>query len=78
MNPQKEKAIKRLNYEILLMKKYVQKNQISNKEISLKSGIPTSIIWKFINGKSKEATALTFLMIAEAIGFEININLNKK
>lgn len=78
MNPQKEKAIRRLNYQVLLMKKHMRKHKISNKEVSLKSGIPTSIIWKFINGKSKEVTAFNFLMIAEAIGYEISMNLKKE
>jgi len=75
MSPQKEKASKRLNYEIILMKKFMQKHQISNKEIAEKSGITAPNVWRFINRKSPEPSALTFLMIAEAIGYEISINL---
>lgn len=75
ISEQKQKASKRLNYEILQMKKYMLKHQISNVEIAKKSGITAPNVWRFINRKSPEPSALTFLMIAEAIGYEININL---
>jgi len=76
MSLEKQKASKRLQYQVLLMKKHIRLNKISIKEISIKSGIKSSIVWKFFN-VSKEPSALTFLMIAEAIGFEININLKR-
>lgn len=75
MNDLKQNAEKRLNYQILLMKKHMQKHQISNAEVSRLIGVDTKTIWRFINRKSKGGNSLTFLMIAEAIGFEININL---
>jgi len=71
----KKRASIRLNYEIIQMKKYMQINKISNVEVSKKSGITTPNVWRFINRKSQEPSALTFLMIAEAIGYEISINL---
>ena len=39
MSPEKQKASKRLNYEILKMKQYMLKHQICNTEIAKKSGI---------------------------------------
>lgn len=75
MSPEKQKASKRLNYEILKMKQYMLKHQICNTEIAKKSGITAPNVWRFINRKSPEPSALTFLMIAEAIGYEISINL---
>lgn len=77
MSLQKEKASKRLNYEILKMKQYMQLNQISIKEVSNRSGVPSSMVWKLINKKSNHVTCLTFLMVAEAIGYEISITLKK-
>ena len=77
ISEQKQKASKRLNYEILQMKKYMLKHKISNVEVAEKSGITAPNVWRFINRKSAEPSALTFLMIAEAIGFEININIKK-
>lgn len=73
MSPQKEKALVRLKYQIMLMKKYMLKNQICNTEIAKKSGITAPNVWRFINSKSPEPSVLTFLMIAEAIGFEVEI-----
>ena len=78
MSPEKQKASKRLNYEILKMKQYMLKHQICNTEIAKKSGITAPNVWRFINRKSPEPSALTFLMIAEAIGYEISINLKNK
>jgi len=73
MSPEKQKASIRLNYEILKMKRFMLKNKICNTEIAKKSGITAPNVWRFINRKSSEPSALTFLMIAEAIGYEIKI-----
>ena len=78
MSPEKQKASKRLNYEILKMKQYMLKHQICNTEIAKKSGITAPNVWRFINRKSPEPSALTFLMIAKSIGYEISINLKNK
>lgn len=73
MSPEKQKASLRLNSEILKMKQYMLKNQICNTEIARKSGITAPNVWRFINRKSSEPSALTFLMIAEAIGYKVEI-----
>lgn len=73
MSPAKKKASIRLNFEITKMKEYVLKNGISQSVISGKSGITQPNVWRFLNKKSPEPSALTFLMIAEAIGYEIKI-----
>jgi len=78
ISEKKKIASKRLNLEIIKMKKYMQKHQICNTEIAKKSGITAPNVWRFINRKSTEPSALTFLMIAEAIGYEISINLKEK
>lgn len=75
MSEAKQKASIRLNYEISKMKEYVLRNGISQYLISEKSGITQPNVWRFLNRKSSEPSALTFLMIAEAIGYKIEINL---
>ena len=75
MSPQKQKASVRLNSQIMKMKQFLVKNQICNTEIAKLSGITAPNVWRFINRKSPEPSALTFLMIAEAIGYEISITM---
>lgn len=74
-NPTKDYAIRRLQHQILHMKKHVRKNQIHYSEISELTGITASNVWRFFAMKSKEPTAITFLLIAEAIGYNLKIEL---
>lgn len=78
MNDKKKKASIRLQYQILQMKKYIQKNQISYSDIGRDCGIHAKNVSNFINGVTKGGNALTFLIIAESIGYEISINLINK
>lgn len=73
MSPEKQRASIRLKHEIMKMKRYMLLNKICNTEIAKRSGITAPNVWRFINSKSSEPSALTFLMIAEAIGYEIKI-----
>lgn len=77
MSPQKQRASIRLKYQILQMKKYMMKHGIDNTEISKRSGITAPNVWRFINSKSDEPSTLTFLMIAEAIGYTIDISITE-
>jgi predicted XRE-type DNA-binding protein len=77
MNEKKKKASVRLQYQILQMKKHIQKHQISYSDIGKDCGIHAKNVSNFINGVTKGGNALTFLMIAESIGYEIEVKLKK-
>lgn len=78
MTEAKQKASKRLDYEILKMRQYIRLKRITHKYISEKSGVTQPNVWRFFSGKSKEPSVLTFLMITEAIGYEIKITKNEE
>lgn len=73
-SPQKEKHLKRIAYEIMKMREYVLKNQILYSEISDKCGITRPNISRFLMNKSPEPSIITFLLISEAIGYEMTID----
>lgn len=78
MKDKKKKASIRLKYQVLQMKKHIQKNQISYKHISRLTDIDAKTIWSFVNGYSNGGNALTFLMIADSIGYEIDVKLKNQ
>lgn len=61
--------------EVVRMKKLVQQKGLTQKQISIDSGITQPNVWRFLNGKSTEPTMITFLLIAKAIGYELNIKI---
>ena len=74
-NDKKNAALLRVTYEILMMKKYCQKNQITQQQIADKSGITQPNVWRFLNMKSAEPSIITFILIAQAIGYKVKIEM---
>lgn len=72
----KEKMTKRLQYEVLKMREYCRKKNITNADIGKKCGLPTPQVWRFMNRTSPEMSMLRFVMIAEGIGFKVSFNVN--
>lgn len=75
LSPQKRKASVRLRYEITMMREYLKKKGIEYKQIAELSGITAPNVWRFLECKSPEPSTLTFLLIAEAIGYKIDISM---
>ena len=62
---------KRIEYEIVMMRRYCKLNGIDNATIGRNCGLPTSQVWRFINRNSPEMTMVNFMLIAQGIGYEI-------
>jgi transcriptional regulator with XRE-family HTH domain len=73
MNQIKKRTSTRVEYQILKMKQHIRINKITHQEISDNSGVARANIWRFFSGKSKEPSILTFIAIAESIGYEVSI-----
>jgi hypothetical protein len=71
----KSEMKKRLEYEIVMMKKHCKLNEISNATIAKNCGLPTSQVWRFLNRTSPEMTMVNFLLVAKGIGYDFKFTL---
>ena len=70
---QTKKANIRLSYEISRLRKHCKSKGIKYSEIQRKTGLGN--VSRMMTNKSPNPNFITFLLIAEAIGFEIKIEL---
>lgn len=70
---QTKKANIRLSYEISRLRKHCKSRGIKYADIQKKTGLGN--ISRFMNNKLQHPNFITFLLIAEAIGYEIKIEI---
>ncbi len=72
----KQKASIQLSYIVTQMREHCRKNKIRYDEIQDKTGIKN--ISRFMNNKVPTPNVITFILIAEAIGFEVNVTMKSQ
>lgn len=73
--PQFKSALTRLRLEVFNMKRHAKSNGITYEQIQSKTGLAN--ISRFMNNKMQSPSFITFLLIAEAIGYDVKISLKE-